>query len=52
MQADEAYVLVIYDSQADGRAKFTPHGAIADLALPETVPERQSVELRALVLGE
>ena len=52
MQADEAYVFVNYDSRTDGRAKFTPHGAIADLALPENLPERQSVEVRALVFWE
>lgn len=42
MQADKAYIFVSYDSQADGRAKFTPRGAVADLALPENVPDRQS----------
>ena len=49
MQTDEAYVFVNYDSRDDGRAKFTPHGAIADASIPENVPRRQSVEARALV---
>lgn len=52
MQAHEAYVFVNYDSQTDGRAKFIPHGAIADLALPENIPGRQSIEVRAFSFWE
>ncbi len=47
MQADEAYVFVNYESRNDGRARFTPHGAIVDPSIPDDAPTRESIETRA-----
>jgi hypothetical protein len=47
MQRDEAIVFKVFDSEKDGRARFTPHTAIDD---PTTQPgsrPRQSIEARA-----
>ena len=52
MQTNEAYVFMGYDSRDDGRAKFTPHGAIADSSIPNDAPKRQSIEARALVFWD
>ncbi|DBB06063.1 TPA: hypothetical protein ACH3X3_009633 [Trebouxia sp. C0006] len=52
MQADEAYVFVNYESRDDGRARFTPHGAIADPSIPDDAPRRESIETRALVFWD
>jgi hypothetical protein len=45
---DEAIVFKVYDSAADGRARFTPHTSFADPATPAGAPPRQSIEARAL----
>ena len=52
MQADEAYVFMNYESCNDGRARFTPHGAIVDPSIPENAPRRESIETRALVFWD
>ena len=52
MQADEAYVFVNYESRNDGRARFTPHGAIVDASIPDDAPRRESIETRALVFWD
>jgi hypothetical protein len=49
MRRDEAIVFKVYDSQHDGRARFTPHTAIDDPNTPPGAPARQSIEARALV---
>jgi hypothetical protein len=48
MRRDEALVFKVYDSDTDGRARFTPHTSFADPASPPNAPPRQSIEVRAL----
>ncbi len=45
---DEAILIKGYDSAA-GVARFTPHSAFEDPASPADAPERESIEVRALV---
>jgi len=49
MRRDEALVFKVYDSEKDGRARFTPHTSFDDPASPPGAPPRQSIEARALV---
>ena len=49
MRRDEAIVFKVYDSAADGNARFTAHGSFDDPDTPENAPPRESIELRALV---
>ena len=49
MKRDEAIVFKVYDSEKDGRARFTPHTAFEDPTTPPGAPPRQSIEARALV---
>ncbi len=46
---DEAILIKGYDSAADV-ARFTPHSAFEDPASPADAPERESIEVRALVI--
>jgi hypothetical protein len=46
MRRDEALVFKVYDSQADGRARFTPHCSFIDPSTPPGAPPRQSIEVR------
>jgi hypothetical protein len=46
---DEAILIKGYDSATDV-ARFTPHSAFADPASPADAPERESIEVRALVI--
>jgi hypothetical protein len=46
MNRDEALVFKVYDSQADGRARFTPHCSFIDPSTPSGAPPRQSIEVR------
>jgi hypothetical protein len=48
MRRDEAIVFKVYDSQTDGRARFTPHTAFDDPTTSPGAPPRQSIEARAL----
>lgn len=48
MQRDEAIVFKVYDSQKDGRARFTPHTSFDDPSTPPDAPPRQSIEVRTL----
>jgi hypothetical protein len=48
MQRDEALVFKVYESEKDGRARFTPHTSFEDPASPPNAPPRQSIEVRAL----
>jgi hypothetical protein len=47
MRRDEALVFKVYDSEKDGRARFTPHTSFVDPAFPPNAPPRQSIEVRA-----
>ncbi len=47
MRRDEALVFKVYDSEKDGRARFTPHTSFADPNSPANAPARQSIEVRA-----
>jgi hypothetical protein len=52
MTPDEVLLIKGWDSQDDGRARFTPHGAFD---LPNTPPDaapRESIEVRTLVVVE
>jgi hypothetical protein len=44
----EAMLLKCYDSETDGRARFTAHTAFTDPRTPEDAPARESVEVRTL----
>ena len=48
MRRDEALVFKVYDSEKDGRARFTPHTSFEDPTTPPGAPPRQSIEARAL----
>ena len=48
MRADEAMLLKCYDSETDGRARFTAHSAFRDPGAPEDAPARESIEVRTL----
>jgi hypothetical protein len=46
MRRDEALVFKVYDSENDGRARFTPHCSFVDPTTPADAPPRQSIEVR------
>ena len=48
MRRDEALVFKVYDSEKDGRARFTPHTSFEHPATPADAGPRQSIEARAL----
>jgi hypothetical protein len=48
MRRDEALVFKVYDSEKDGRARFTPHTSFDDPTTPPGAPPRQSIEVRTL----
>jgi hypothetical protein len=48
LRREEAIVFKVFDSQKDGRARFTPHTSFVDPATPPGAPPRQSIEARAL----
>lgn len=47
MRRDEALVFKVYDSEKDGRARFTPHTSFDDPNSPPNARPRQSIEVRA-----
>jgi hypothetical protein len=47
MTRDEAVVFKVYDSEKDGRARFTPHTSFQDPTSPPNPIPRQSIEARA-----
>jgi len=49
MQRNEALVFKCYDSEKDGRARFTAHASFDDPATPADAPKRESIEVRTLV---
>jgi len=48
MRRDEALVFKVFDSEKDGRARFTPHTSFDDPSTPAGARPRQSIEARAL----
>jgi hypothetical protein len=48
MRRDEALVFKVYDSEKDGRARFTAHTSFDDPTTPPGAAPRQSIEARAL----
>jgi hypothetical protein len=46
MRRDEALVFKVYESQTDGRARFTPHASFIDPTTAPEAPPRQSIEVR------
>jgi hypothetical protein len=46
MTREEALIFKVYDSETDGRARFTPHCSFADPNTPPGAPPRQSIEVR------
>ena len=49
MQADEALLFKTYDSDTDGRARFTLHTSFDDPTAASDAPPRESIESRCLV---
>jgi hypothetical protein len=49
MQMDEALLFKTYDSETDGRARFTIHSSFADPDGPADAPPRESIETRCLL---
>ena len=47
MTPDEVMVFKTYDSETDGRARFTAHTAFTDPTSPPDAPPRESIESRA-----
>lgn len=48
MTRDEAILIKCYDSEKDGRARFSLHSAFVDPTSPVNARPRQSIEVRAL----
>ncbi|HSD41185.1 MAG TPA: CmcJ/NvfI family oxidoreductase [Burkholderiales bacterium] len=46
MRRDEALVFKVFDSEQDGRARFTAHTSFVDPTTPADAPPRQSIEAR------
>ena len=49
MERNEAILLKCYDSEDDGRARFTAHTSFEDPNSPPNAAPRESIEVRALV---
>ncbi len=50
MNRDEALVFKVYDSETDGRARFTAHTSFGDPNTPRGAPARESIEMRTIAL--
>jgi hypothetical protein len=48
MRRDQALVFKVYDSEKDGRARWTAHTAFADPTSPAAARPRESIEIRTL----
>lgn len=48
MARDEALVFKVYDSETDGRARFTAHSSFDDPESPDDAPPRESIEARTI----
>jgi hypothetical protein len=49
MRRDEALMFKVFESETDGRARFTAHTSFIDPNTPPGAPPRESIEMRALV---
>ena len=49
MQMDEALLIKTFDSETDGRTRFTLHSPFTDPDAPVDAPPRESIETRCLV---
>ena len=49
MQMDEALLFKTFDSETDGRTRFTIHSSFEDPDAPLDAPPRESLETRCLV---
>jgi len=49
MQMDEALIFKTFDSETDGRTRFTIHSSFEDLNAAAGAPPRESIETRCLV---
>lgn len=50
MTRDELLLIKGWDSRDDGRARFTPHSAVALAETPADAPPRESIEVRTFAL--
>ena len=48
MERDEVLLIKCYDSQKDGRSRFTAHTAFTDPNTPADAPSRESIEIRTI----
>ena len=48
MTREEAYVFKVFDSEKDGRARWTAHTAFADPTSPPNARPRESIEIRTM----
>ena len=48
MRRDEALVFKVFDSERDGRARWTAHTAFDDPTAPPNARPRESIEIRTL----
>ena len=48
MTRDEAIIFRVYDSEVDGRARFTPHTSFVDPNSDVLSKERESIEVRMM----
>ncbi len=49
LQMDEALLFKTFDSETDGRTRFTLHSSFADPGAPDDAPPRESIETRCLL---
>ncbi len=49
MQMDEALLFKTFDSETDGRTRFTIHSSFPDPTAPPDASPRESIETRCLV---
>ncbi len=52
MQRHEAVLIKCFDSETDGRARFSLHTAFDDPTTPANAPPRESIEIRTLAFFE
>jgi len=48
MKREEAIIFKVYESEKDGRARFTAHTSFVDPTTPKGAPPRESIEIRTL----
>ncbi len=52
MNRDEALVFKVFDSETDGRARFTAHTSFEDPNTPDNAAPRESIEMRTIAFFE